>query len=372
MSVYNDYRPYTDSEINAAMCRLSESPYFPALAAYVYPTRAPEDVKRQIRAYTTIREFQLEVMKAVNEQVIARSISNFSYEGLEKLDREKRYMFLSNHRDIMLDATLLQYALHLEGHETSEITFGSNLMHPQDAVDIGKSNKMFKIIRGGTAREIFTNSLNVSEYMRYTITEKHQSTWIAQRNGRTKDGKDKTEVAVLKMFAMSSKKPFAENLGELNIAPIAVSYEYEPCDFLKTRELYISRRQTYVKQAGEDLHSILHGILQFKGGTHYTFCDVITEKELEECALLPHAERFKRLAEIIDQRIYAGYKLWKTNYIAHDLRGQKAEFSDKYSPDEKQKFIDYMNGGLATLEGEKDDLREIFLGIYANPVDTKK
>jgi hypothetical protein len=171
---------------------------------------------------------------------------------------------------------------------------------------------------------------------------------------------------------MSSKKPFAENLGELNIAPIAVSYEYEPCDFLKTRELYITRRQTYVKQAGEDLHSILHGILLFKGGTHYTFCDVITEKELEECALLPHAERFKRLAEIIDQRIYAGYKLWKTNYIAHDLRGQKAEFSDKYSSDEKQKFIDYMNGGLATLEGEKDELREIFLGIYANVMDNKK
>ena len=367
--ILEDYRPYYNEEINAAMHRIAASPYFPLLSAYVYPDRSLEDVKKQICAYTTIDEFQLQVMKAVNEQIIARSITNFSYKGLENLDRTKCYMFISNHRDIMLDATLLQYALYLEGHQTSEITFGSNLMHPQEAVEIGKANKMFKIIRGGTAREIFVNSLNVSEYMRYAITEKHQSTWIAQRNGRTKDGADKTEIAVLKMFAMSSKKSFAENLGELNITPIAVSYEYEPCDFMKTREIYFSRRGHYQKAPGEDLNSILHGILQFKGNTYYTFCETITPEELSDCEKEPHSERFKNLANIIDKRIYAGYKLWKNNYIAHDILHEKSEFSAFYSSEEREKFIEYMNNGLSKLDGDYSELQEIFLGIYANPVD---
>jgi len=367
--ILEEYRPYYDEEINAAMHRIAGSSYFPLLSAYVYPDRNPEDVKKQICAYTTINEFQFQVMKAVNEQVITQSITNFSYLGLEKLDRTKRYMFISNHRDIMLDATLLQYALYLEGHQTSEITFGSNLMHPQEAVDVGKANKMFKIIRGGTAREIFVNSLNVSEYMRYAITEKRQSTWIAQRNGRTKDGADKTEIAVLKMFAMSSQKPFAENLAELNITPIAVSYEYEPCDFLKTREIYLSRRQAYQKAPGEDLNSIISGIQQFKGNTHYTFCDTITPAELAGCEQLPRSEQYKELANIIDKRIYAGYKLWKTNYIAHDILHKKSDFPENYTPEDKQKFIEYMNCGLNLLDGDRNELQEIFLGIYANPVD---
>ena len=368
--ILEEYRPYCDEEINAAMHRIAASPYFPLLSAYVYPDRNPEDVKKQICTYTSIDEFQIQVMKAVNKQVIARSISNFSYEGLGNKDKTKRYTFISNHRDIMLDATLLQYALYLEGHQTSEITFGSNLMHPQEAIDIGKSNKMFKIIRGGTVREIFVNSLNVSEYMRYAITEKHQSTWIAQRNGRTKDGADKTEVAVLKMFAMSSKKPFVENLGELNVTPIAVSYEYEPCDFLKTREVYLSRRQAYQKVPGEDLNSILQGITQFKGNTHYTICDTITTDELYECEKLPRSEQFKNLANIIDEKIYAGYKLWKTNYIAHDILHKKSEFSSLYHNDDREKFIEYMNNGLKLLfDGDLSELQEVFLGIYANPVD---
>ena len=367
--IFNEYRPYYDSEINAAMRRIADSPYFSALAAYVYPTRTPEEVRKQICAYTTIDEFQSQVMKAVSEQVIQRSIAHFSYAGVENLDTNKSYMFVANHRDIMLDATLLQYVLHMEGHQASEITFGSNLMHPQEAIDIGKSNKMFKIVRSGTGREIFINSLNVSEYMRYTITEKHQSTWIAQRNGRTKDGSDKTELAVLKMFAMSSKKPFVENLNELNITPITVSYEYEPCDFMKTREMYFSRRGHYQKAPGEDLNSILHGILQFKGNTHYTICKTITTEELEECAKLPQSEQFKELATIIDKRIYAGYKLWKTNYIAHDMLYKKSEFTELYNSNDREKFMEYMTGGLQKIDGDMSELQEIFLEIYANPVD---
>jgi hypothetical protein len=173
------------------------------------------------------------------------------------------------------------------------------------------------------------------------------------------------------MFAMSSKKDFVENLNELNITPISLSYEYEPCDFLKTRELYIAHRQTYVKAAGEDLKSILQGIMQYKGDIHYTICKPISRGELENCAEFPRSERFKALALLIDNRIYSGYKLFKTNYIAHDLRGEKSEFADKYSSKDKEKFLAYMNAGLQKIEGDRHELQQIFLGIYANPVDTK-
>jgi hypothetical protein len=231
---------------------------------------------------------------------------------------------------------------------------------------------MFKIVRGGTMREIFQNALNVSEYMRYAITEKHESTWIAQRNGRTKNGIDKTEVAVLKMFEMSSKKDFVDNFAELNITPIAVSYEFEPCDFMKTREIYLARKHgQYVKQAGEDLLSILHGIQQFKGNTHFSLCKSITLEELHRCNTLTHNDKLKCLAGIIDKRIYEGYKLFKTNFIAHDLRGNKTEFSDKYSIADKAEFTLYMEKSIEKIEGNKNDLREIFLGIYASPVDMK-
>ena len=368
--ILEEYRPYYNEEINVAMHRIADSPYFPQLSVYVYPDRSPEDVKKQICAYTTIDEFQLQVMKALNEQVIARSIADFSYVGLANKDKEKHYTFISNHRDIMLDATLFQYILYLEGHQTSEISFGSNLMQNQVVMDIGKSIKMFKIVRGGNLRGLFVNSLNVSAYMRYAITEKHQSTWIAQRNGRSKDGTDKTEAALLKMLAMSSEKSFVENLGELNITPIAVSYEYEPCDFMKTRENYLSRRQTYQKAPGEDLNSILQGIIQFKGNTHFTICETITPDELSECEKLPHSEQHKKLASIIDKKIYAGYKLWKTNYIARDILNKKSDVSAFYSNEDREKFIEYMNNGLNTLlDGDRDELQEIFLGIYANPVD---
>jgi len=367
--ILDEYRPYYDSEAPAAVARIAQDALFPRIAQYVFPEKDLNVFRDEFMQIKTTDEFQRKIMDKAIKKVVEKTVAKLSYEGMDRLSNDKSYMFISNHRDIVLDSAILQTILLDNGLKTTEITFGSNLMHPQFVVDVGKINKMFKIIRGGTAREIFVNSLNVSEYMRYAITEKHESTWIAQRNGRTKDGVDKTEIAVLKMFAMSSKKPFVENLGELNITPMAVSYEYEPCDFLKTREIYLSRRQAYQKAQGEDLNSIMQGILQFKGNTHYTICETITSAELSECEKLPHSERFKELANIIDKKIHAGYKLWKTNYTAHDILHNKSEFTTLYSADDRLRFIDYMNAGLKLLNGDCNELQEIFLGIYANPVD---
>ncbi len=367
--VLDDYRPYYDSEVPEAIQRIAQDVFFPQIIQFLFPEKKFNIFLEDFKTISTVDEFQEKIMFKAVEKIINLTISKVTYTGLEHLSNNKTYMFIANHRDIVLDSAILQAIFVNKNLKTSEITFGSNLMKPQFVVDIGKLNKMFKIIREGKGREVFVNSLNVSKYMRYTITTKQESTWIAQRNGRTKDGNDITEMAVLKMFAMSSKKPFIENLLELNITPVTVSYEYEPCDFLKAREVYLSRKNTYIKESGEDLNSILQGIKQFKGNTHFSICKTITESELAECTKFTSSNRFKELARIIDNKIYSGYKLWKTNYIAHDILHNDEQFTSFYSQKEKEDFIEYMNTGLSAIVGDFQELKEIFLGIYANPVD---
>ena len=365
---FEDIRPYNNDEIPDAIKRISESIHFNKIVKHIFPDADLRTFIDNFRKIKTVDEFQVQVMDKVIRKILAQTTEGFSYSGFEQLTQEKSYMFLSNHRDILLDSAILQIILHECGLKTSEITFGSNLMNTQLVTDIGKINKMFKIVRGGTMREIFENSLKVSQYMRYAITQKHQSTWIAQRNGRTKNGFDSTEVAVLKMFAMSSPLSFVPNLMELNITPLAISYEYEPCDFLKTREIYISKRKQYKKEQGEDISSIVHGVTQWKKHIHLAVCETITEEELKQCDTFTHNEKFKCLAEIIDRKIYQNYKLYKTNYIAHDLLHNANTHIFHYSNEEKEAFKQYMSAGLKNIEGNINELETIFLEMYAKPV----
>lgn len=366
---FEDIRPYCNAEVPNAIQRILKSIHFQGVVKYVFPDEDLHTLTERFKKIKTTDEFQTEIMYVAVKKIVQKTIQNFTYSGLETLSNDFSYMYIANHRDIVLDSALLQLALYENKLKTSEITFGSNLMNPQIVVDIGKLNKMFKIVRGGTIREVFKNSMNVSQYMRYVITEKKESTWIAQRNGRTKNGQDETDVAVLKMFAMSSPKSFVENLKELNITPITISYEYEPCDFFKTREVYISRRKKYEKDAGEDLMSIIKGIKQWKGNVHVSVSHAITEDELKKCAEESSGEKFKLLAKIIDKRIYNGYKLWPTNYIAYDLLHNQESNNQHYTEAQKNDFIAYMTAGLKGIDGNKKELELIFLEIYATPVE---
>lgn len=371
---FDDMRPYYDEEIPAAMQRIADSTSFPLLASYVYPNEDIEKVREQIRSYRCVRDFQLEVMRRVNEQVIARSTTGFTYEGIEKLSPARQYMFVSNHRDIMLDACLLQYVLYRNGHETSEITFGANLMQGQLVTDIGKSNKMFKVERpGNSPREFYKSSLHLSEYLRHAITEKHESVWIAQRNGRTKNGEDRTDQGIIKMFGMSHNGDKIDALAELNIVPVSISYEWEPCDVLKAIELYQSRTDKYIKKPGEDLNSILTGIAQPKGRVHIEFCKPLERDELQAFSDLTAGDFHKQVATLIDHRICTSYRLTPNNYIAHDIRYGNMEYADRYTPEEKKAFKDYMHK-LSRYEEDCDidQLFDIFLGIYSNPIDSKR
>ena len=368
-SKFDDIRPYYPSEIPPAMQRIVESEYFGLMSQYIFPEKDIEKVREMVRNFRTTDEFQKEVMYYFNEQVILRTMTGFSYDGLDKLNPGTNYLFVSNHRDIMLDSSLLQNLLHDNRFRTTEITFGSNLMRPQLVVDIGKANKMFKVVRSSNIREFIKNSLHLSEYIRYTITEKGESIWIAQRNGRTKNGDDTTDQGIIKMFCMSGKSDLIHAIEELHIVPIAISYQIESCDFLKTRELYLLQNdRKYIKQPEEDLKSILTGITQPKGHVHISFCEPLTGEELEFDQKIPN-DFYKKVAGLIDKRIYKHYRLYNNNYIAHDLRSGKSTYSGKYTNEEKDAFIARYNLMLEQVDGDKDTLTSIFLGIYANPID---
>lgn len=370
--LFEDIRPYKAEEIPAAMERIANSSSFPLLASYVYPNEPIEAVKARIRNYKTVKAFQTETMRMVNQRVIEHSISAFSCSGLDKLNPNEHYLFVSNHRDIMLDSSLLQYYLVTKGFDTTEITFGANLMMNQLVVDIGKSNKMFKVERpSNNIKDFYRSSKHLSEYIRYVITEKGQSVWIAQRNGRTKDGNDATDQGIIKMFCMSCPEDKIKAIDQLHIVPVAVSYEWEPCDILKTLEVYESQFSKYTKKPGEDLNSILTGITQEKGRVHFELCDPIAYAELSKFENLTNNEYHKAVARLLDSRINKAYRLYPNNYVAYDLRYGTTKYRDCYTDEQKTMFINKLKHLEKYDTCDIEKLIDIFLGIYSNPVNNK-
>lgn len=369
---FDDIRPYNAEEIPDAMQRIAASPSFPILAAYVYPDEPLETVRQRIAGYKTVRQFQEETMSMVNERIIRNSITDFSCSGLEKLSPDRQYLYVSNHRDIMLDSSLLQYFLVQNGFDTTEITFGANLMMNPLVIDIGKSNKMFKVERpGGSIKEFYRCSKHLSDYIRHVLTEKGQSVWIAQRNGRTKDGNDTTDQGIIKMFCMSCPDDKIKAIDQLHIVPVSISYEWESCDILKTLELYEAQFAKYTKKPGEDLNSILTGIVQPKGRVHIELCDAIARGELEQLEDLTNNEYHKAVATLIDKRIRTAYRLYPNNYIAHDLRYGSTRYRDRYTQEEKDKFVEHLKKLERYDTCDIEKLKDIFLGIYSNPVTNK-
>ena len=367
---FDDIRPYTDTEIPAAMQRIANNEYLKRICDFTFPGKDVNEIKKMISGFKVIYDFQLKLMYFANDQIIKTTINRFTYDGVEFLNPDKKYLFVSNHRDIMLDSALLQNIFCDNGFPTTEITFGSNLMSSQFIIDIGKSNKMFKVIRGGNAREFYENSLHLSEYIRYSIIEKGESVWIAQRNGRTKDGNDATDQGIIKMFCMSNTQDLVKSIEELNIVPVAVSYQWETCDMFKAKELYQSQGGAgYIKQKNEDLISILTGITQQKGNVHFSLCKPLEKEEYKGFANESPNLFYKKIANLIDERIYNNYKLWSTNYIAHDIRSGTHKYATHYTPEEKEQFVQKFHQTLNEIEGDKDVIRSIYLGIYANPVD---
>ena len=374
LSEFESISPYTDEEAAEALSKLAEFPLLSKVSQQFFPSEEPDFLKNVLKSIKTIDEFQVLVMQKVVRWVIEHTAKNFSYDGVSNIDPNRKFLALSNHRDIILDPAITQLILYNNGLQMTEIAVGDNLITNETIEWLIRSNRMIKVVRGISARELYLSSQLLSKYIRLNITEQRSSIWLAQRQGRTKNGYDITEQGLLKMLDMSGKADFQTNFEELNIIPMSISYEYEPCDILKAREMVISRKRKYVKAEGEDFNSIVTGIMQQKGCIHMNIGTPLTSDEIAAAALCDKNDRYQLIRHAVDQRIIDGYKLWKNNYIAYDIANQGYKYSHLYDQADVEAFVTYMQHQLDTVEPEinREDLRRIFIDIYANPVFTKE
>lgn len=374
LSEFESISPYTDEEAVKALNIVAENPILTEVSQYFFPGEAPEYLQNILKQVKSIDDFQIMVMSRVIEWVLEHTAHLFSYDGIANIDKDTKFLALSNHRDIILDPAITQLVLYRNGIPMTEIAVGDNLITNKFIEYLIRSNRMIKVVRGISARELYLSSQMLSKYIRLNITEQKSSIWLAQRQGRTKDGEDITEQGLLKMLDMSGTSDFRHNFEELNIIPLSISYEYEPCDILKARELLISRTRKYVKAPGEDLNSILTGIKQQKGNIHLNIGLPLSSEEIEAASKCDKNDRYQWIRHAVDLRVIDGYKLWKTNYIAYDLLNRSFKYCEKYSPEEVESFVCYMEHQLDTVEKSlnREELRNIFLAIYSNPVLSKE
>lgn len=374
LTEFESISPYTDAEAAEALSKLAEFPLLSHVSQQFFPEESPEFLKNILKQIKTIDEFQVLVMQKFVRWVIEYTARNFSYDGISNIDPQKKFLALSNHRDIILDPAITQLILYRNGIPMTEIAVGDNLITNQTIEWLIRSNRMIKVVRGISARELYLSSQLLSKYIRLNITEQRSSIWLAQRQGRTKNGYDITEQGLLKMLDMSGKADFKTNFEELNIIPMSISYEIEPCDILKARELVISRKRKYVKAEGEDFKSIVTGIMQQKGDIHLNIGKPLTSEEIEQASLCDKNDRYQLIRHAVDLRVIEGYKLFKNNYIAYDIANHSFKYSHMYEKADLEQFVTYMEHQLDTVEPEvnREDLRRIFIDIYANPVVTKE
>lgn len=371
LNEFTDISPYTDAEAVEALGKLADHPAVVEVSKAIFPDKEPEFLRKILKSVKSIDEFQVLVMNKAVEWVLSTTAHNFSYDGIGNLKKiNGKFLAMSNHRDIILDPAITQVVLYRNAIPMTEIAVGSNLLTNKYIEYLIRSNRMIKVIRGINARQLYLSSQVLSKYIRECITSGRSSIWIAQREGRAKDGIDTTEQGLLKMLDMSGTADFTTNFEELNIVPLSISYEYEPCDILKARERLISRTQKYVKGSREDLISIMTGIEQQKGNIHLNIGSPLTHDEIEAASCCNKNDRYQAIRHAVDVRIIEGYKLWKTNYIGYDMVNHTFKYRDKYTPEDVAQFTDYVEHQLDKVEKSlcRADLRDIFLSIYANPV----
>ncbi len=365
---FEDIRPYNDSEYKGIITELFEIDPLMATIHNYLPQYSMPELKEVLLSFDAIQDFQSKMVCDFISTIIKRSVNNFSYEGVLKLDKNESYLLLSNHRDIVLDSALINYCLNDKEYNTSEIAIGSNLLTEDWIKKLVRINKSFIVKRNIPKQEMLPASQNLSSYIDYTLKEKKQSIWIAQREGRAKDGFDKTNPGLLKMFGMAAKDNLLDHLISLNITPVSLAYELDPCDGFKVPELLKkSKGEEYIKAKGEDEKNMLLGMQGNKGNVHIQFGSPINDKIAQLRDIKNRNELLKNISEIIDSEIYKNYHLWNSNYVAYDLLHSSTKYVEKYDENGKEKFQDYMNDKLSEFKGNKE-ASDIFLQMYANPV----
>jgi 1-acyl-sn-glycerol-3-phosphate acyltransferase len=374
-SDFDDIRPYNDSEVVEVINRLIKEEAFIKFAQQLFPGFSEKLLTNTLSEVKSVKDFQGKFIVRLAQYIIDNTTKGIAIEGLDNLDPNESYLFISDHRDIILDSALLNVMLFKNGFETTEIAIGSNLLIQPWIEDLVKLNKSFVVNRNVSVRQMLLSSKQLSNYINFALNTKKSSIWIAQREGRTKDGDDRTQQSLLKMLQMSGGKNFSSHFKNLRIVPVAISYEYEPCDAMKTLEVHLKETKAgYQKTAKDDLKSMIRGMINEKGRVHFHIGKPIshmlnTIEDMDESK-----DKYKALADLIDYRIHKNYKLWPDNYIAYDIVNNSKEFLDKYTIEEKELFLKHMEKKLATIEDKGEDinrLHQIFFEIYANPVKNR-
>lgn len=375
---FDEIRPYEEGEMKQALNDLLADRHFNKMMQGMAPW-LPKGIrngffKLMFIGVKTPLDFQLRFMKHVVRYVLRKYAHGYSFDH-KSISNKGNYLFISNHRDIVLDSAILDLMLH-EAHfpTTCEIALGDNLLIYPWIKILVRMNKAFIVRRSLKAKEMLESSVLMSRYMHYAIAEKKENIWIAQREGRAKDSSDHTQDSVLKMLALGGEGTIVEKLKALNIVPLTISYEYDPCDYLKAQEFQLKRDDpSWKKSKQDDLDNMRIGIFGFKGHVHYHTSTPVNTW-IDELKDLPKTEVYKEIAQRLDKAIHAGYKLYPGNYIAYDELNGTSTFSQHYGEREKNVFDKYVSQQIAKIDiPNKDEafLRERILTMYTNPVVNK-
>ena len=364
-------RPYNDKEISLALKSLKGNKSFEQLVKFFIPDWDNEEVDRQLDIIDSYDELYRKILFEIARQTEARTTQGLSYSGLDKLNKKENFLFISNHRDIITDSGFLNYILFNNGFSFLESAIGNNLLGDDWLTHLVKINQNFLVLRDVERHELYKSSLALSSYMEHVLREKNKNVWIAQREGRTKNGSDKTQVGVIKMIGLNGdQKNLAAYYNSLNIVPVAISYEIEPCVMSKVNEqVHIANEGSYEKEYDEDLRSMISGVISQKGRVHYSFGKAI---KIDESANFHRREVVEKVVAAINHHIHESYRLWPNNYIAYDRLEENERAGEIYTAQESVEFTEHVYNELTHLPVERDKAKKIMWELYANPVINKE
>lgn len=371
---FDDIRPYDDHQFREKIEKLVHEPGFEHAVRYVMPdVDYPEFVQRLLSVKSQA-DFQSKIMAPFLEMLVSKTTDGLSVDGLENYDPSKSYTFITNHRDIVLDASFLNLCFIRKGLPITQVAIGNNLLIFDWITDLVKLNRSFIVKRDTGVREALDAARHLSGYIHHTIRDLHESVWIAQREGRAKDSNDLTQDSVVKMLTLGGDGTPCENLMEINVVPVAISYEYDPNDYLKVREFLLRRRDPeFRKSQRDDLFSMETGLLNYKGRVHFRVGKCIND-DLAKANPEARAAVARTACDIIDRAIHCGYHIFPCNYIAFDEIEGTHTYSDFYTAADVETFDSYIASQLAKVDvpditdDEKEYMRRTMLAMYANPL----
>lgn len=369
---FDTIRPWEPEDLPEVFDRLLANDQFKQVLAYLYPQVPLEMIAQKLKACKTNLDFQLAFAYDFVHGILKKATTGCEMD-CSSLDNTRNYTFISNHRDIVLDSAILDVMLIENKFKTTcEIAIGDNLLSLPWVKDLVRVNKAFIVERALSMRQMLMSSKRLSDYMHFAIKEKNENIWIAQREGRAKDSNDRTQKSILQMMSMGGEGSIIERLKQLHLVPLSISYEYDPCDFLKAKEFQQKRDYAeWKKGPTDDLVSMQTGIFGYKGHVHYHAAPCLDEYLDSLDPDMPKQDIYNKVAAYIDQQIHRNYRLYPGNYVALDMLEETEAYTDQYTAEDKAKFEKYIQGQLAKIDlPNKDEvyLKERLLTMYANPV----